>query len=249
MGGITADCADFTLFTNPVAILSNMYTHFVTVLPLIVMVVSTLATPDLAGRNHGLRRRGLSGRAWAKQRIRLQGKELFCCISRFGLISRGYCSGRLFMLVWILLIGQATGGGSSSMEEASVAATSAVSAVTSAISVSATTALPPASVTTPAASDTVTTSVPPASAVSSSTSDGSTSASGKAALTPNGIKAGMTLCTGLDDFTGKLGWCYGMSSSHSPFLHPKLTTRLDTCPFPSIWYGGSTDVMGRWIEF
>jgi hypothetical protein len=63
MGGITADCADFTLFTNPVAILSNMYTHFVTVLPLIVMVVSTLATPDLAGRNHGLRRRGLSGRA------------------------------------------------------------------------------------------------------------------------------------------------------------------------------------------
>jgi hypothetical protein len=40
-----------------------------------------------------------------------------------------------------------------------------------------------------------------------------TDTGGKAALTPNGIKAGMTLCTGLEEFTGKLGWCYGMSTS------------------------------------
>jgi len=49
------------------------------------------------------------------------------------------------------------------------------------------------------------------SAVSSGTpSNNNTATGGKAALTPNGIKAGMTLCSGLDEFTGKLGWCYGM---------------------------------------
>jgi hypothetical protein len=28
-------------------------------------------------------------------------------------------------------------------------------------------------------------------------------------LTPKGIKAGITLCAGLEEFVGKLGWCYG----------------------------------------
>jgi hypothetical protein len=50
-----------------------------------------------------------------------------------------------------------------------------------------------------------------AAASSSTSSNSTTSSDGKAALTPNGIKAGMTLCTGIDEFTGKLGWCYGTS--------------------------------------
>jgi hypothetical protein len=43
---------------------------------------------------------------------------------------------------------------------------------------------------------------------------GGATVNGKAALTPNGNKAGMTLCTGIDAFSGKLGWCYGMSSAN-----------------------------------
>jgi hypothetical protein len=88
-------------------------------------------------------------------------------------------------------------------------------------------AIPPASVETLAASSaTVAEPVPAvapttaaavssaaAPAASSGTPASGTATGGKAALTPNGIKAGMTLCTGLDDFTGKLGWCYGVSTS------------------------------------
>lgn len=62
------------------------------------------------------------------------------------------------------------------------------------------------------ASPMATTASIPASASSASSetpSGGNTTADGKAALTPNGMKAGMTLCTGLEEFTGKLGWCYG----------------------------------------
>jgi cytoskeletal protein RodZ len=63
-----------------------------------------------------------------------------------------------------------------------------------------------------------TTAVPVSSVASPAASSGApptndTATGGNAALTPNGIKAGMTLCTGLDEFTGKLGWCYGMSTS------------------------------------
>ena len=50
-----------------------------------------------------------------------------------------------------------------------------------------------------------------AAASSSTSSNATASVDAKAVLTPNGIKAGMTLCTGIDDFSGKLGWCYGMS--------------------------------------
>jgi hypothetical protein len=75
-----------------------------------------------------------------------------------------------------------------------------------------------ATVAEPASAVTPTTAVAVSSAASPVPSSGTPSTSdtatgGKAALTPNGIKAAMTLCTGLDEFTGKLGWCYGMSTS------------------------------------
>jgi hypothetical protein len=88
-------------------------------------------------------------------------------------------------------------------------------------------AISPASVETPVASPATIAEPAPAvaattaaavSSVASSAASSGTPASGaaiggKGALTPNGIKAGMTLCTGLEEFTGKLGWCYGMSTS------------------------------------
>jgi hypothetical protein len=93
-----------------------------------------------------------------------------------------------------------------------------------------------------------TTAVPLSPAASSAASSGTPSSSesatgGKATLTPNGIKAGMTLCTGLDEFTGKLGWCYGMFTSQIELIH-----RLVPYSFPAIWYGWGPNVMGRRIE-
>jgi hypothetical protein len=93
---------------------------------------------------------------------------------------------------------------------------------------SASAAISPASVETPVASPATVAEPAPAiapttaaavssvaspAASSGTPSSGDTDTGGKSALTPNGIKAGMTLCTGLEEFTGKLGWCYGMSTS------------------------------------
>jgi len=100
-------------------------------------------------------------------------------------------------------------GGRGSAHKAESSSTSSTSVKTQATS-TATVAKPVSTVapTTPVAVSSA--ASPAVSSATPSTND--TATGGKAALTPNGIKAGMTLCTGLDEFTGKLGWCYGMST-------------------------------------
>jgi len=98
-------------------------------------------------------------------------------------------------------------GGRASAHKAESSSTSSISAKTQSAS-TATVAKP---ISTVAPTTPVAVSSAASSAVSSATpSTDDTATNGKAALTPNGIKAGMTLCTGLDEFTGKFGWCYGM---------------------------------------
>lgn len=162
-----ADLADITLFQDPTSDYQSMVVLCITQLPLLGILVSTLATPgqpiSLAGREHGLRRTNLRKRAG-------HGGD------------RG--SGC-----------RAKAAATSSITSASVEATNqAASTATSASS---------ATITASTAS-----SSSSAAAPREASATGDVSAGGKA-LTPNGIKAGMTLCTGLEEFVGKLGWCYG----------------------------------------
>jgi hypothetical protein len=88
----------------------------------------------------------------------------------------------------------------------------------------------------------------PATATTSSagsSSSGAATVNGKAALTPNGIKAGMTLCDGIDEFSGKLGWCYGTCPVpvHGMMLK---SYRLDPEPLASFWHGRRIYALGRW---
>jgi len=73
---------------------------------------------------------------------------------------------------------------------------------------------PAAATSSPASSAASSSSAAPAAA--SSSVSGGASVAGKPALTPNGIKAGMSLCTGIDSFQGHLGWCYDWTPNPTP---------------------------------
>lgn len=141
--------------------------------------------------------------------------------------------------------GRGAGRGSAhKAESSSASAASSPASVKTQVSSQATVAVPASTVA-------LTTALPVSSAASPAPSSGTpstndTDTGGKAALTPNGIKAGMTLCTGLEEFTGKLGWCYGMATLNKRYI--ELTIRLVPSTFSAIWYGWRPDVMGRWIE-
>ena len=220
----SAACVEHPLFTKSTPTFTKMYSHLISLVSLLASLTSILAAPNqtvsLAGRRHGSRRANIGRRN--------HGSGLGCKARASRSVTAATASSPggdiqvspVFRREWHA-DEQATGGSASGPASAATlsAVVEATSAVTSSAPVETAVASQGSSVVdsaSPVSPIGASTSAGSAIAPSASASSGNATVSGKAALTPNGIKAGMTLCTGLDDFAGKLGWCYGMSRTRLP---------------------------------
>jgi len=219
----SAACVEHPLFTKSTPTFTKMYSHLISLVSLLASLTSILAAPNqtvsLAGRTHGSRRANIRRRGHGSGRgckARVSQSVSATVASSLGIDAQvNHTSIRK-----CYADEQVTGGSASELASAATfSAMDATSAVTSSAPVETAVASQGSSVVdsaSPVSPIGASTSAGSAIAPSASASSGNATVSGKAALTPNGIKAGMTLCTGLDDFAGKLGWCYGMSRTRLP---------------------------------